>query len=614
MGTINVVILPFGIQIETEKRRTLYDVFLEAGIEATTICGGSGKCGKCRVIVDDHGFEVTSSPTDVEKKFLSAEELSRGIRLACQVEVQGNVEVYVPRESLNTRIRLQTEGIETDVAPLPLVRKFYAELPKPTLQNVEPDLERLSKHLSELETHSYSVSPDLLRNLSEGLRSANWEVTTTVWDSREIIHVEEGDTAQLCFGLAVDLGTTKLASYLVNLVTGETVATSSMVNPQVSHGEDVMTRIQHAMKGDRERDEIQDKIVDGINRLTVECCVKGGVEPHHVYEVTIVGNTAMHHLLLGITSTYLARSPYVPAVKGSLNVRARELNLDVNPGANVHFLPLIAGFVGSDCVANILATGILEEEDHSLLLDIGTNTEVVIGNKDRLLACSCASGPAFEGAHIKHGMKASGGAIERVKIDPNNLDVYLRTIDDVEPKGLCGSGIVDAIAEILRIGIINKEGTIRLENDSPNVRVNDDGEREFVVVRAGEGSTRDIVVTQRDIREIQLAKGAIRTGIDILMQEMGVELKQIKRVYLAGAFGTYIDSASAKAIGMIPNFSPTIITSIGNAAGTGARMALISGRARETCEKISRNVEYIELGVHPDFQSIFIRSLNFPAP
>ena len=613
MGTVKVVILPFGIPVETEKGRTLYEVFLEAGIEITTICGGSGKCGKCRVIVDDQAFESTSSPTDVEKESLSAEELSRGIRLACQVEAQGNLEVYVPRESLNTRIRLQTEGIETDVEPFPLVRKYYAELPKPTLHNVEPDLERLLKHLSERETHSYSISPDLLRNLSERLRSANWEVTTTVWKEREIIHVEEGDTTQHCYGLAVDLGTTKLASYLVNLVTGETVATSSMVNPQVSHGEDVMTRIQHATKGEKERDEIQDKIVDGINQLIAECCEKGGVDPHHVYEVTIVGNTAMHHLLLGITSRYLARSPYVPAVKGSLNVRARELNLDVNPGANVHFLPLIAGFVGSDCVANILATGILEE-DHSLLLDIGTNTEVVIGNRGRLLACSCASGPAFEGAHIKHGMKASGGAIEHVKIDPSNLDVFLRTIDGVEAKGLCGSGIVDAVAEILRVGIMNKEGTMRLEEGSPNVRVNDAGEKEFVVVRAGEGSPRDIVVTQRDIREIQLAKGAIRTGIDILMQEMGVEPEQIKRVYLAGAFGTYIDSASAMAIGMIPNFSPTIITSIGNAAGTGARMALISGRARETCETISGNVEYIELGVHPDFQSVFIRSLDFPAP
>ena len=614
MGTVKVVILPLGIPVEAEKGQTLYEVFLKAGIEITTICGGSGKCGKCRVITDDYGFENTSSPTDAEKESLSAEELSRGIRLACQVEVQGNIEVYVPKESLNTRIRLQTEGIETGIAPSPLVRKYYAELPRPTLHNIEPDLERLLEPLSEIETHSPSLSPHLLRNLSETLRRANWKVTTTVWESREIIHVEEGNTTQHCYGFAFDLGTTKLASYLLNLATGETVATSSMVNPQVSHGEDVMTRIQHAMKGEKERDEIQDKIVDGINQLIAECCEKGGVDPHHVYEVAIVGNTAMHHLLLGITSKYLASSPYVPAVKGSLNIRARELKLDVNPEANIHFLPLIAGFVGSDCVANIFATGILEEEDLSLLLDIGTNTEVVIGNKDRLLACSCASGPAFEGAHIKHGMKASGGAIEHVKIDPNNLDVFLRTIDDVEPRGLCGSGIVDAIAEMLRVGIINKEGTMRLVEGSHIVKVNDADEKEFVIVKAEGGSHRDIVVSQKDVREIQLAKGAIRAGIDILMQEMGVEPEQIKRVYLAGAFGTYIDSASARAIGMIPNFSPTIITSIGNAAGTGARMALISSLARETCEVISRNVEYVELGVHPDFQSIFIRSLNFPAP
>jgi uncharacterized 2Fe-2S/4Fe-4S cluster protein (DUF4445 family) len=400
---------------------------------------------------------------------------------------------------------------------------------------------------------------------------------------------------------------------MVNLLTGETVATSSLVNPQVSHGEDVMTRIQHAMKGGKEREEIQGKIVDGLNRLVAECCAKCGVEPHHVYEATIVGNTAMHHLLLGVNPTYLALSPYVPAVKGSLNVKAKVLDLGVNPEANVHLLPLIAGFVGSDCVANILATGIFEGGGHRLLLDIGTNTEVVIGNKDRLLTCSCASGPAFEGAHIKHGMKASGGAIESVKIDPDSLDVLLKTIEDVEPKGLCGSGIVDAVAEMLKAGIISKEGTIRLGIESPRVRKNDSGEREFVI-RAGKGGTRDIVITQRDVREIQLAKGAIRTGIDILMQEMGVEPEQIERVYLAGAFGTYINSASAKAIGMIPDFPQTIITSVGNAAGTGARMALISGRAREMCAEISKNVEYVELGVHPDFQSVFIRSLNFPPP
>lgn len=613
LATTNVVILPFGITIETQKGQTLFDVFLEAGIEATTICGGSGKCVKCRIIIDDQGFKKTSKPTNIEKNALSSEELSSGTRLACQVEVKENLEVYIPRESLNTRLRLQTEGIETDVSPFPLVRKLFAELPKPTLKNVEPDLERLLKHLSELEINSYSVPPDLLRNLSEELRSASWQVTTTIWNNHEIIHVEEGDTTQLCYGLAIDLGTTKLASYLMNLITGKTITTASMVNPQVSYGEDIMTRIQYAMNGEKERSSIQEKIVDGINQLISRCCIKSGVESHHIYEVTIVGNTAMHHLLLGITSKYLALSPYVPVVKESLNIKAKEMNLGVNPEANIHFLPLIAGFVGSDCVANILATGILEKEDYSLLLDIGTNTEVVVGNKEHLLACSCASGPAFEGAHIKHGMKASGGAIEHVKIDLNNHEVFLKTIDNANPKGLCGSGIVDTIAEILRVGIINKQGTMQLESNSPKVRLNNDGVREFVVIQEGKGSPRDIVVTQKDIREIQLAKGAIRTGIDILMYEAGVEQQQIKQVYLAGAFGTYIDSASAKAIGMIPNFSPNIITNIGNAAGTGARMALISCKAREECKKISRNVEYVELAVHPDFQSVFISSLNFPA-
>jgi uncharacterized 2Fe-2S/4Fe-4S cluster protein (DUF4445 family) len=605
---VDVVIQPLGLRRRAERGQTLYEVIREAGIELTSICGGLGKCGKCRVVVTD-GREAINRPTEVEQEHFSVQELLSSVRLACQIKVQGSIEVYVPRESVVTRIRLQSEGVETKVEPLPLVEKFYVELPKPTLQSLEPDLERLLRSLYEYNVQPSYISPEILRSLPETLRGAYWKVTTTVWNNKEILDVEKGNTSKACYGLAVDVGTTKIASYLVGLTTGETVAVSSMVNPQVSYGEDVITRVTYAMRGETERKELQRKVVEGINQLIAECCSNHGIDPRHIYEATVVGNTAMHHLLLGISPKYLALSPYVPAVKGPLNLKAKELDLDVNPHANVHFLPVIAGFVGSDCVADILATGLFKEKDLCLLLDIGTNTEVVVGNQKRMVACSCASGPAFEGAHIKHGMKASSGAIEGARIDSDTLEVSFRTIDNVEPRGLCGSGIVDIIAEMLKAGIIDERGTIKREADSPRVRINEEGEREFVVVQA---SPIDIVVTQADVREIQLAKGAIRTGITILMQKMGVTPEQIKRVYIAGAFGTYIDPASAKAIGMIPDIPLNIVTSVGNAAGTGARMVLVSSKAGKVSKKISDSVEYVELAAHPNFHSVFIESLRFP--
>lgn len=609
--TVDVSIQPFGLRRRAEIGQTLFEVVRDARIELTSICGGLGLCGKCRVIVTK-GQETISKPTEAEQRHLSTQELSSEIRLACQVRIPGSIEVYIPRGSMVTRIRLQTEGIETKVEPLPLVKKYYVELSKPTLQSLEPDLERLISSLSEYNVQPNYIPLEILRILPETLRAADWKVTSTVLDNKEILDIEEGNTSNTCYGLAVDVGTTKIASYLVNLITGETSAVSSMINPQFSHGEDVITRITYAMKGETEQQELQRKVVEGINHLIAEGCSKCGVDPLNIYDATVVGNTAMHHLLLGINPKYLSLSPFVPAVKGPLNLKAKELNLDINPQANVHFLPVIAGFAGSDCVADILALDLLKEEDLSLLLDIGTNTEVVVGNQRRLVACSCASGPAFEGAHIKHGMKASSGAIESVRIDPDTFNVSFRTIDNVEPRGLCGSGIVDTVAEMLKAGIIDENGAINREADSPRIRLSNEGEWEFVVVQLGEADPKEVVVTQGDIREIQLAKGAIRTGVSILMQEMDVKPEQVKHVYIAGAFGTYITPSSAKVIGMIPDTPLNIVTSVGNAAGTGARMALVLSKARRICEKISNVVEYIELAAHSDFHSIFIESLRFP--
>lgn len=610
MDAIDVVIQPFGLRSKAASGQTIYEVVQEAGIELTSICGGLGRCGKCRVVVTS-GNEVINRPTKVEQKFFSSQELLSGVRLACQVRIKGDIEVYIPKESVVTQVRLQTEGIKTKIRPSPAVKKFFVELPRPTLRSLSADLERLSRPLRRYSIGFPEVSLEILRVLPKTLRSGGWEVTTTVWSNKEILDVEEGNTCNACYGLAVDVGTTKIACYLMSLTTGNTISASSIINPQVSHGEDVITRIAYAVKGETETKDLQRKVVKGINQLIDKCCLKCGIDHRHIYEATIVGNTVMHHLLLGICPRHLAVSPYVPAARNPLNLKAKELNLKINPNANVHFLPGIAGFVGSDCVADILATSLNKEEEPCLLLDIGTNSEVVVGGRKQLLACSCASGPAFEGAHIKHGMRASSGAIESAKIDPNTFEVSFQTIDSVEPKGLCGSGIVDIIAEMLNVGIIDENGTIKREVNSPRVLIGKDGKREFVV-QAQKASQKEIVVTQDDIREIQLAKGAIYTGISILMGEMDITPEQIKRMHIAGAFGTYINPDSARAIGMIPDIPLNIVTNVGNAAGTGARMALVSEKARGISKKISGSVRYIELAAHPSFNSKFIQSLRFP--
>jgi len=609
--TIDISVQPLGLKARGECGQTLRKILQELGVELSSTCNGLGRCGKCRVVVSRVQTAV-GEPTAAEREHISAQELLAGFRLACQARAQGNVEVCVPKDSMIWRTRLQTEGVETSVEPLPLVKKLYVELSKPTLRSLEPDLERLMRKICEHNVRPSYLPPQILEDLPETLRIANWKVTATVWGCKEILDVEEGNTTKASYGFSFDVGTTKIAAYLLNLSTAETVAISSMVNPQVKYGDDVISRIAHAVRGETERKELQLEALEGINQLAAECCSKHGIDPRHIYEATVVGNTAMHHLLLHICPKHLALSPYVPAVKRALNLKAHQLNLRINPHANIHFLPVIAGFVGSDCVADILATSIFQEEDPCLLLDIGTNTEVVVGNKKRMLACSCASGPAFEGAHVRHGMKASSGAIESAEVDTETLEVRFRTIDNAEPRGLCGSGVVDIVAEMLKAKIVDSEGAIRHDANSSRIRVNDHGQLEFVIVQEGKTGPRDIVVTQRDIREIQLAKAAIRTGISILMQEIDIRLDQIAHMYIAGAFGTYIDPASARLIGMIPYVPLSIIMSVGNAAGMGARMALMSSKARSMCEKISHNVEYVELAAHSDFRSTFMESLRFP--
>jgi len=609
MYNVMVIFEPEGRKVAVPLGSTVLYAAREAGIGIRSECGGKGYCGKCRVIIKNK--KAVSRMTRVEKKHLSKSEINLGYRLACQTRVFRNVLVIVPKESrLETRKVLVT-GLERRVELKPTVRKLHLKLPKPTLLDQRPDLERVLDTLSEqVKSDKWNIDYEVLKRLPDLLRDADWEVTVLV-DGNRIIAIEPGDTSNYLFGFAVDIGTSKIVGHLVDLTTGKTVAVGSIENPQIIHGEDIMTRITFAMANNANLERLQKLVIDGINKVLYEVCQKARVDPSRVYEVVAVGNTAMHHFFLGIQPKYVALSPYTPAVKKSISFNAKKLNIEVNRRGIVTVLPIIAGFVGADAVADVLATGIYESEELSLLIDIGTNTEIFIGNKEDMLCCSCASGPAFEGAHIKHGMKAVTGAIEKVHIS-SDLEVQYETIGNVKPSGLCGSAMIDITAEMLKNGIIDTHGRFNSNIETKRIRKNNN-ETEFIIARSNETATgKEITITQKDIREIQLAKAAIYTGCSILMKRKGIREENINTVFIAGAFGNYINPVNAKIIGLIPDVPTEKIRFVGNTAVTGAKMALLSEEMKKKAEFISKKVRYIELANDPDFNKEFVEALLLP--
>jgi len=607
-----VIFQPEGKRVKCPPNVTVLEAAKAVGVDITAVCGGLGRCGKCRVIIETGG-ESLNPVTEAERNFLSDTEISMGYRLACQVLVKSDLVVRIPEESRTGRQRLLVEGIEVPVKLEPYVRKYFVEIPKPSLLDLRSDVERLLDTLREkYGLDDLVIEPFVLQELPSALREADWKATVVIWNNRFIISVEPGDTTNRIFGCAVDIGTTKIAGYLLSLNSGLLLAVDSLMNPQSAYGEDVISRITYASKGAKELNTLQKTVVEGINKILESLMDKTGVRSDEIYEMTVVGNTAMHHIFLGINPKYVALAPYPPVIRGSVNVKARDVGVKINPNGNVHMLPVIGGFVGADAVAVILATKLYEADDICMALDIGTNTEVILGNKELLMAASCASGPAFEGAHIKYGMRAATGAIENIKIDPETLEVEYKTIDDVKPRGICGSAIIDAIAEMLKAGIIDFSGAFNREIKSPRLRLSENG-FEFVVAWSDETAIgKDITVTQKDIREIQLAKAAIHAGCMILMRKMGVRELDINALFLAGAFGTYINPESARIIGMYPEIPLNRVHVVGNAAGTGARMCLVSKSMRRKVEEIHKTVKYVELAAEPDFQTEFLNSQFLP--
>jgi len=590
---------PVGQRGRCQDNQSLLEAGQQLGVDIVSLCGGRGTCGRCKIQILDG---IVSPPTPSETKVIYPQELKDGYRLACQTYPLSDCKLRVPPESLTTPQRTQVEGLEIAINPDPPVRTYKVQLTPPSRLDPQADAERILQAVDhQYQLHCHRIDIEVLRNLSPQLRSWNWQAQVSVRGD-ELVALTPWDSRQL--GLAVDLGTTKVAGYLVDLDTGKTLAAQGAMNPQISYGEDVISRITHAMGSSGERARLQKLAAEGINQLIIDLCTRVDAEPKEIIETVIVGNTVMHHLLLDLSLSQLTLFPFLPAVRGTLDVRARDIGLCTAPGAYVHLLPNIAGFVGADHVAILLATQSLWNTGTVIVVDIGTNTEISLVSSGEISSVSCASGPAFEGAHISNGMRAASGAIERLRLMGEQVEY--QTIDGKPAIGICGSGIIDAIAQFRLADMLTRSGKIR---DHKRVRTHD-GQRELVLVSKSEpDGVRDIVITQQDVREIQLAKGAIRAGMQLLLEATKHSEKDVERVVIAGAFGSYIDVASAVTIGMFPPFPLESFQQIGNGAGMGAKLALISQNKRNEAQTIANRVQYIEMATNPGFSEIFAQAM-----
>ncbi len=589
---------PVGRRVPCKRGDTVLEAAQRGGIVLNATCGGEGFCGRCIVQLV---AGQASAPNYTEIAELGEAETKLGWRLACQTEIEGDLRVHIPPESFATAQRTQTEGHDLPITLHPAVRAVRdVVLAPPGLEDLRSDAARLRDALN-MPALSFPVS--VLRSLSTDLRENEFHASIFL---RGAIAVGVRPPGTAALGYAVDLGTTKLAGYLVDLESGVTLAAAGAMNPQISYGEDVMARIRHAISQPEGAEQLRKAVVEALNDLAQRLCAQTGRSVKDIADAVVVGNTAMHHLFLGLPVKQLGLAPYVPAESHALDIPALDLGLEFAPGAEVHLLPNIAGFVGADHVAMLLGSGMLEQGGMVLGLDIGTNTEISLITPQGHFSCSTASGPAFEGAHIRHGMRAAPGAIEKVLI--HDGQIKLQTIDGQPPVGLCGSGILDLIAQMRKAGILNNRGAITGAGFETRLRPGENGP-EFVLVGAAESGGAEVIFDRKDVTEIQLAKGAMRAGVEILLKKAGITAQQLDKVVIAGAFGTYLDVQSGMDIGMFPRLPRDHFLQVGNAAGTGARMALLSKQVRQQAIQVAQRVSYVELSSEPSFSGTFARSL-----
>ena len=597
----SVTFQPIGRRARLAPGATVMAAARSVGVQLVSACGGQGSCGRCRVrVVAGSVLE----PTGAEREQLNAAELAGGIRLACQAVVRGDVSIEILASSLTATQRLQLEGEERVVVPDPAVVGRDVVVAPPTGGDLRSDASRV---LQALGGDATRIGVHALRQLPGCLRASG------TWSVRAAVALNDGEViaalpaGRPLLGLAVDLGTTKVAAYLVELASGRMLARAATMNPQISHGEDVLSRITYANRGVAERDRLQGEAAGAISALVDELCQRAAVLREDIVDCVIVGNTAMHHLLCGLPVRQLGSAPYVPASTEALAARADDVGLQLAPGATLYAPPCIAGFVGADHVAVLVETAVGVRGGTRLVLDIGTNTEVSLARAGRVWSCSTASGPAFEGAHISAGMRAAPGAIEHAHY--MNGRFHVQTVENEPAVGLCGSGILDVVAEGARAGIIGPRGG--LVSSHPLVRASN-GDAACVLVPAAEaGTDEDIVFTRADVGEVQLAKAAICAGTQLLLEAADVDVDRLDEVIVAGAFGTYLDVRSAIRVGLLPAVSPERVRQIGNAAGAGAQRLLLSRAARAAAREAALATQYVELTSHPAFADRFAEATTF---
>ena len=633
----HLILMPAGRRQHVENGTTVLDAARQMGVEIESICGGKLTCGKCKVRVEDGRFEkhaLTSHPdhlspaSDKEVSLLQRMN-GEGYRLACACTVQGDVLAFVPEEARAHKQIIRKAATERVIEVNPAVRQVYVEVGRAELGQHRGDWGRVQDALAEQwDLHDLTIDWLVLRRLQAALRQGDWAVTVTLWHNKEVLDVQAGYQEGI-YGLAVDIGSTTIAGYLCDLRTGVVLATESLMNPQITYGEDLMSRVSFAMTDPTGLDKMHKAVLDALNTLSGRAAAQIGLRRRDIHEAVLVGNTTMMHILLGINPIELGGAPFALANRDALDVKARDLGLRLHESAYVHILPAEAGHVGADNVAAVLAEEPHHQDALTLLVDVGTNAEIVLGNRTKLYSASSPTGPAFEGAQIAYGMRAAPGAIERVRVDAATQEPSFRVIgeerwsqewpadgrDELDKpaylaSGICGSGIIEVVAELYLAGVIQADG--RFDPACASPRVSWEGRRgRYMLATAAQTSNGEpIYVTQDDVRAIQLAKAALYAGAKLLMHHAGVTA--VERIVLAGAFGSFIDPKYAMVLGLIPDCALEKVTAVGNAAGDGARIALLNTAKRREAQTLAESITYIETAVDPNFQDEFVGAIALP--
>ncbi len=582
-----------------EKGRNLLEHLREAHFSINAPCNGNGTCGKCKVKIQA-GYLPPA--TENEKKILGADAVEDGCRLSCSCCVQADMEILL--EEVNLQAQIVTEGRQRTIELMPIVTKERVTLEKPGLSCQTGDFERVAGYAAEAEI----TNLQLIRRIPEIIREKDFDVSMIKMGDR-LLGIEAGNTLERQYGVAVDIGTTTIAAYLIDLSKGKRLCVQSALNPQKIFGADVISRIKHTIEAESGLEEMQDLIINAINNCIKAMCEEVNISSTSIYAITLVGNTTMQHFLLGVPARNIAAAPFIPAVTSMININSKELGIEINQFGIACILPSVSAYIGADTVAAVLSTGMHMQEEIALLIDIGTNGEIVLGNRDELYACSSAAGPAFEGANIRNGIGSIQGAINSISLQTG---VEFTTIGNAKPIGICGTGIVDGVAQMLEVGVIDETGRIddEWEPGSPELAVI---QKNIITIdkHSAFAIDGDIAITQKDIRELQNAKAAIAAGINVLVKESGIDFTDIKNVYLAGGFGTYINIDSALKIGLIPAQLRGRIQAVGNAAGQGAIEALISKDSLSQAKIISQRIKYIELSSSKAFNDLYIDCMMF---